>query len=541
MDGNPNADSAMMLLQSINPNILSSEGDRAYYALLMTQARHKSYIDETDDSLINIAVRYYKSHASSIYYMKSCFYKATILYHRHDYRLATMTAMTARELAQKLKNTYWIAKTDELLSFIFSDTYNDLEAIKYSSEAAVLYKEVNKIANHRYSLCDLAEEYIGIDSLRLSQTLLDSLVLDVSQTKTPMDSTFVAYCLRAAVSAYFYDGQYLNAKQSIERLKVFRDYYTPKAADYIRMAEVYNALDECENLKTMMDSAQILAKDNVEKMMVNVMLTNYYKGKKQYEKALNCLEMALECQNQVADDMLKQSAVTAQRDFYNLQSEEGKKRSADLERKLVIYFFITLVIMTLVYYFYRLKMRIKKREIEKRINEILVLTEKLKNGDHENAVLVSQLTSQQDKSELLKILVESLFKERWKTINLLCDEYFEKGDSEKTRATIINDVEKEIKRICNPANLKQIESAVDEYMDGIVSKLREQCIFLKQEDILFITLLYAGFAPRAVCLFTEIKLKYFYNKRTRLMNRILDSNAPDKKLFVDKMKPIASK
>lgn len=38
-----------------------STRDRAYYALLLTQARDKNYIVQTDDSLIRTAVQYYDS------------------------------------------------------------------------------------------------------------------------------------------------------------------------------------------------------------------------------------------------------------------------------------------------------------------------------------------------------------------------------------------------------------------------------------------------------------------------------------------------
>ena len=45
----------------------------------------------------------------------------------------------------------------------------------------------------------------------------------------------------------------------------------------------------------------------------------------------------------------------------------------------------------------------------------------------------------------------------------------------------------------------------------------------------------AGFSPRAICIFTDIKVKNFYNKRSRLKEKILASDAPDKEWFVSKM------
>ena len=52
-------DSALIFLESIPFPQKLSRGDRALYALLLTQARHKNYVTLSDDSLIKVAVNYY--------------------------------------------------------------------------------------------------------------------------------------------------------------------------------------------------------------------------------------------------------------------------------------------------------------------------------------------------------------------------------------------------------------------------------------------------------------------------------------------------
>lgn len=55
-------DSALGLLTAIDGAKLSSAGDRAYHALLLTQAQYRCYADITSDSIINVALDYYKGH-----------------------------------------------------------------------------------------------------------------------------------------------------------------------------------------------------------------------------------------------------------------------------------------------------------------------------------------------------------------------------------------------------------------------------------------------------------------------------------------------
>ena len=53
-------DSALQLLKTIDSKHLVTKEGKARYALLYSQALDKNYIDVTEDSLINIAVEYYK-------------------------------------------------------------------------------------------------------------------------------------------------------------------------------------------------------------------------------------------------------------------------------------------------------------------------------------------------------------------------------------------------------------------------------------------------------------------------------------------------
>lgn len=149
--------------------------------------------------------------------------------------------------------------------------------------------------------------------------------------------------------------------------------------------------------------------------------------------------------------------------------------------------------------------------------------------------LSADLSTEISENNTGKAEIERLFRERWQTINLLCNEFFEKSDSEKTRASIVNEIEKELDLMRTPRKLRQIETLTDSYMGGIVTRLREQCTFISDDDITFITLIYAGFSPRAVCIFTGIKLKYFYTKRSRLASRILASSAPNRQEFASRL------
>lgn len=73
-------DTALSMLEAFPTNSLQTQADSAYYGLLMTEARDKNYIIQTNDSLIQSALTYYNSindieKRARVYYYSGCVYR----------------------------------------------------------------------------------------------------------------------------------------------------------------------------------------------------------------------------------------------------------------------------------------------------------------------------------------------------------------------------------------------------------------------------------------------------------------------------------
>lgn len=69
-----------------------------------------------------------------------------------------------------------------------------------------------------------------------------------------------------------------------------------------------------------------------------------------------------------------------------------------------------------------------------------------------------------------------------------------------------------------------------------MSFLREECTFFKEDDFVFLSLVFAGLNVRTVCLFLDIKYKLFYLKKSRLIKRIEDSAVLHRDAFLSRLK-----
>ena len=95
-------DSAWTLLNTISPDEMGQNRNRALYALLYTQAQDKTYRDETNDSLISVAVDYYRNTDDVRHKFLSYYYKGRVHFNAKDYLNATTCYMEAEQLVDEV-------------------------------------------------------------------------------------------------------------------------------------------------------------------------------------------------------------------------------------------------------------------------------------------------------------------------------------------------------------------------------------------------------------------------------------------------------
>ena len=93
-------DSALRILENVEPQQLKTPANQAYYALLLTQARDKNYIVQTDDSLIRIAVQYYDSIGEVAMQAKAHYHWGGVLRDQNNYFHALHLYTNAAQLCQ---------------------------------------------------------------------------------------------------------------------------------------------------------------------------------------------------------------------------------------------------------------------------------------------------------------------------------------------------------------------------------------------------------------------------------------------------------
>lgn len=506
---------SLAMLDSMAARSIPDPADQALHALLTTQARSMVGYEETDDSLISTAVAYYRKHDHNERLMKALYLQGCIDKNARDFSKAVLAASETTDLANKRTDWLWMAKGEELLTHIFRLTQKSDDCLKHSVRAAEYYKKAGRTINHWFCLTDIVDAYTMGSNYGRAAVLLDSIESVVS------DSGVLSDCMAQHMYIYLDQGNYTKAEQCMRRLMDYRNNYESGPVEHTWLARIRHAKGDHQGARLEIDSARAEVRDAVDKMYITQSVYRMLKDDHDYQRAIDYADSLIAYQGEAARESFRQTVVSAQRDYYNTQAKKEVTERNRMQRLAISVIVVCLVLFVFTVGTHRIRMHVKDNQIESKMNEILVLSERVRQDDKEN----------QD----LKMLAERSLRDRWDTVNLLCNEYFEKGDNQKLKSTIINKVDEEMERICSKKHMEEIETMVNQSLNGIVDKLRTQCPDLKSEDVLFATLIYAGLAPRAVCLCTGIKLKYFYTKRMRLVERINNSSATDKELFISKL------
>lgn len=506
-------DSALMLIQGVDASRLRSDKHRALYALLRTQALVKNDSAITSDSLIRTAVDYYTRHPKAPYLMKSVFYLGEVQRNIGNLTSAIKSSTQAYDLACQADDPYWIAKSAEQLMFIYSTSYGREQSKKFSKIASIYYKKAGKDLNHLYSLCDYCIDLADTNDKEKAFALTDSLIQVVE--KNYGASTILAYIYQVRQYTCSKLRDTAEMEECDKKIRFLIEYLpiTPNELIFERVCQLRKG--ECDNAEKGLLELQNSTMLSGEKAGLYQAFIELYTKKGDYYKVSCYLDSVLTLQNEEVTRVLSNDIALAQKEYYDQNYRAEETRSRNYRNLIIEILIISIIVILIILVILKIIVTHKNEKIENKIKDILILSSQLKDNETERLRILGALTDKEKEST-------TLYKDQWTTLNMLCREYFEKGDSDTVRATILKSVESRIKELNSPKSIKSLEDSVNKYMHDIIARLRNQADLLKfnDADVKFMTLCCAGFAPRAVCLLMDITLNNYYTKKRRLVERI---------------------
>lgn len=131
--------------------------------------------------------------------------------------------------------------------------------------------------------------------------------------------------------------------------------------------------------------------------------------------------------------------------------------------------------------------------------------------------------------------VMNLFQDRFIALNMLCEEYYEKRDSDLLKTSMLKSVLRYIDTMKTKETLLELSNILNAVNNGIITHVKKQIPTLTEQELNFLTYIFSGFSPRTVCVLTNINLNQFYYRRTKIKEAIISSQTPDTEILIARL------
>lgn len=541
-------DSALAALKSIDTLNLKAKAQRARYSLLYTMALDRNHRDIPDLRIIKPAASYYERHGSNDDRMKMYFYLGVAQYDTGDPEAAITSYLRAKEYSSRSDNLVFRGIISSSISDVYLWNNNNSESILYCKEACDyfvqakdsfrLWNTTGLLANRYSNIRDWAKAD-SLYSIFFSQPIRDT-------------SIYARQLLNLAWNNIFKPGS--DPHESIDLFRKATGEFggTPSLSDYCVYAYASEIIGDYDTANDL-----IRQLENVDSSSTILKIWKYRisKHRADYKTALTYLEQSLNDQNSEVLETVGQSVALAQSDYY-----ENKSLLLDKDRRLQrqvkwMIFLIAVMMVASGLGIYSKRKKIWQRQVEEmsfindevsqRLNEAL-LSEKehLRSIDslasanelaEKNIQTLSEkLSSAAEKEQVLMGLRAKYVqanKRRYAQLNVLCRQYLESPNASRNGKDKIYAEVKKILAILDEPNQKELESMLDDNLDGIMSKLRAAIPDTTEKDFRFISFLVLGFDTKTISRMMDYNVNTVYTKRYIIKEKISKLDGENKALF----------
>ena len=391
---NEEPEAALRVLESIGQPDLQTQEHRARYALLYSQALDKNYIDLTSDSLINIAVDYYKDRDDVKAKFLSYYYQGRIYTNANNLTQATLAYLEAEQLVDELGDGYAAGLLYKQMGLIYNSYYDFPKGLQAHQQAIEHFTKANKPVHRIQAMLTLSTIHRNMHNENIGYEVLRTAITESQKLN---DQSLIKSCINNLIVVCIDLERWEEATQWYQEYQKNngRDYPTVTFYGYIarlhaknkNFKDAFMLLDETwKKTKSLQDSINLFhAESQVHQMNGS------------WEEAYRSMAKSISHQNKVIRKSLQQPVLTAQNNFLN-QELELQKYKAQSERQMRI-IGVVLTILLVVATVYGVSVYIKRqrekylKQIRKQVARIELLKDE-KNGMEEEVRKLNQLLSQ---------------------------------------------------------------------------------------------------------------------------------------------------
>ncbi len=350
-------DSTLQILEQISSPEKLKGKEQADYALLLTQAKYRCNILAPSDSLINIAINYYKEKEDADRKGAAYLYKGSVLNELHESEKAIQAYKQAEECIPKMTDTHLIARIYSDLGYLNQMELNYDIAKTYYKKSLSINKAEKYLSNSANDLINLMGLYISSD-YQNKQDSAEWCTSELLNIVSKVGSNIQAKIFHNIAVQKMYKEKYTEAEIFLQKLKeVSNGKLSYKALSV--WGELYIKMGHKEKADSLLYAALGTSDLTVK---VNIYSTLYKQAEedKQYKKAVGYLKKYTAVIDSVRDE-LKSTEIRELQLKYDKSITLRQNAEIRMNWYLTIAIGFLIVIALISLYFYSLKIYRKQK------------------------------------------------------------------------------------------------------------------------------------------------------------------------------------
>lgn len=238
-------DTALSILSAIDKSRLGDKEERARYALLMSMALDKNYIDTTSFAVLQPAIDYYLKHGTPDEKLRTLYYQACIYRNRGDDGNAMASCIEALNL-EGVTDTLVLARTLVGQGALYDKQYKIAEFAENNLRAANLYQSVGDHITAIRSYAKALDIAVILDNKIKADSLIEicqAIVDKYPETEEFVNNYYVSYLIK-----YGTVDEFLNLVNKLQQYELSSNTKLDIARGYASKVNIDTALSLLDHI-----------------------------------------------------------------------------------------------------------------------------------------------------------------------------------------------------------------------------------------------------------------------------------------------------
>ena len=500
-------DSALRVVQSIDPESVRGRHDRAHYKLVVAEAHYYRDLIPNRDSIAQPLFDYYIESDNHAERARALYQHALVMQAEGENARAMFSLLEAEKSLSHLDNPRLLGLVHRTMGEIYGAECLFQNALEEYQKSKEYFDKAELPIHSAYATYDIAIIY---NRMRDFEAAIKMLLIAEDEFGRlneygHMFDTQIELCYN-----FIQLNDYSNCRNIFNRIKT-HNLNTYSLCDYYCISAILSAIDGNLN------QAYLLLNRAKQELIINPMQLAYaeyiiIRLQGNDTEALNFhLQMVAE-QDKFVFNAINNSLLQSQVDL--LSDQVASTKEIQQKTSFINYLLTILSVGIVLIFIYYIKDKQHKHQVE--IAQSMAIASELRNIF---TLKDSEILSQQN-------IIEQLFASRFDTIDKLSCAYFEAQgfNNEKQRiyrevSSLIDDISSDKKAI------KRMEDFVNTYKDNLMLKFRSSIPNATKDDTQLYLYMALGFSPRAISIFMKKSVDAVYNLKSRLRHKIIKSNS----------------